>query len=443
MAGAEGRERGGVLSAGQLLPHSREVEIAVLSGLLYRPERFRELDELAATDFYLDTHRAIFQAMHRLADDGESIDEAMLEQRLGTEWERCMTTVASLGSFVFSWEPSGWIRELRTLAMRRKAIQEALRLVREATDGGDMALALGGHLARLGAVADGVPGVTRWKSFEEVVESSPLPVHEHASKDELDPTLLHLEPAGLFGRGTLTLVVARTGHGKSAFAIQVAAANARKGRVCGYFSLEMGGRELLFRMLSGVTATYTAIRRGLLTLFERQEAEAERKRLRSLPLFVDDRERLSIDELCSGVRALQRRERNLRLVVVDYLSLLDLPGTERDRHDLRLGTIAQRLAALSRSLDLSVILACQLGRGAEKGGGEPSLADIANSDAVAHPAYAVVSVWQPEGEQAWVRVLKNRGGPRPRVPVKFDGPHQTFEEMPMPEPKTPRATGSK
>lgn len=420
------------------LPHSPELERFILDGLMYRPENFRDLDDLQATDFYGECHREVFSAMRRLREDGEAIDEGMLQQQLGEKWERCMGLVGGLGIDCRIWEPAGAVRHLRSLAVRRRAVQEGLRLAREAEVGEKPAEALRGHLTRLEGILAGVPGVTRWRSFETVVEECPLPYPGPGKRDILDPCLIHLEPAAMFGRGTLTLIVGRTGEGKSAYAIQVATANAREGHVCAIFSLEMPAAEVMYRILAAQVADYTSIRRGLLTDFERHHVEQERKRLRGLSLYVDDRERLSVDEVCAGIRELQRKEPELRFVVVDYLSLLELGGDAKERHDLKLGRVAKSLAVLSRELRLAVALVCQLGRGNDRENREPRLSDVAGSDEVAYHAYSAVSVWQPEGGQAWVRVLKNRGGARPRISVAFDGPRQTFFEVEPPvEAQTP------
>jgi replicative DNA helicase len=411
-----------------LPPHSPELEQVILACLLDDLDRFRDLDDLQERDFYSDNNRAIYRALRGLYEDGEPSEFPLILARLGPDAERCTAPLgAAIGaSRTYVWEPSAFMREMHLLRERRDAIAEASRLLREATEGRDFARCLRASVARLEVLAAELPGSgSSWRSAEEVAALE-LPDADERSYGFLPPGLIHLEPACLYGRGTLTVVAGRSGHGKSAYALQVTEGAAKAGEVVAYFSLEMPARELLYRMLARQFLDYTTIRRGHLTPRERQVLAGVQQRIATLPLYVHDKEGITVGEVLARSRELKRKEPALRLVVVDYLSLLDLEPGRGESRDIPPGRAAKALADLSRELDLAVLLVHQYGRGADKE--RPHLGHLADSDQIHRHAYSVVSIFNPEEGEAWIDVLKNRGGPKPSVRVLFDGPHQTFRE---------------
>lgn len=245
------------------------------------------------------------------------------------------------------------------------------------------------------------------------------------------------------GRGHLVALGADTGAGKTSLALTYALNTARAadfapGSVL-VVSREMTRRELASVAVAQATGlTASQARRGWLG--DKREAIADRAEAwAGSVILLDTNDRLTVGDVCRHARHVQRRHGNLRLVVVDYLQLLDADD-ERENEVRSLSRITRRLKRLAMDTGVAVLLLSQLsrkGREAERSRGEvrrhvePSLADFRGSGSIEQDANACVLLWAPEGTEdedrpVVLRVAKNRAGRVARVPLRFHGPSQTF-----------------
>jgi len=87
-------------------------------------------------------------------------------------------------------------------------------------------------------------------------------------------------------------------------------------------------------------------------------------KLAQAPLYIDDTPALSILDLRSRARRL-KRERNIELLIVDYLQLMQGPKNSENRQN-EISQITQSLKALAKELDIPVIALSQLSRAVEQ-----------------------------------------------------------------------------
>jgi replicative DNA helicase len=137
--------------------------------------------------------------------------------------------------------------------------------------------------------------------------------------------------------------------------------------------------------------------------------------------------------VAAGARRLKLR-RGLRLVVVDYLQLVDPEDRKASRND-QVGGIARRLKALARELAAPVLALCQLNREVEsRPGGRPRLSDCRDSGEIEQHADTVMLLWRQESEpgspvaRVGVDVAKQRNGPTGDVTVAFRKACMRFED---------------
>lgn len=429
------------------LPFHEEAERAVLGALLIFPERLRRIDELLPEHFYFERNRLLFSGILRLADDGEPVDPFTLQAHLGAErWEQVggHGYVAGLDVDL----PAGvealreWAGLVREYASRRASILAALELARRAEQGQEFGLAMERHATRIESLRSAAPaGIDHWHELGAVMAEDDVlaPWTAGETLRQAATGLPTIDRAGILGEGTLTLVVGRTGTGKSCLALQIARNSAiERGIPTGVISLEMNRAELLRRILAATArVNYTSLRRRDLADFQRYELRQQLARVQNAPLFIDDRESQSTGDVARQVRRLKTRHPDSFLFVVDYLSLLQLPGEGRERHDLRLGMASTALARLARELRIAMVLVCQLGRRGEQEKRSPVLTDISDSDAVARDAYAVLAIHRPYEERrpgilaqsGHVALLKHRGGEQAQAEIRFDGCWQSFREV--------------
>lgn len=203
--------------------------------------------------------------------------------------------------------------------------------------------------------------------------------------------------------GTLTVIGARPGVGKSAFAIQNLARHALsyENVVVLVFSLEMGKEELAERLLASVAQVpHTLIRRGNVKEGIERIQAAQRWLSDGRLLVVDD-PTVTVQQMAGITRQVrvesEKRGRKLLAVVVDYIQLAN-PGAGRKnegRHE-QVGRITRELKILSKTQNCAVIALSQLNRSSESEDRAPGLRDLRESGSIEQDADNVLFIHRKE-----------------------------------------------
>jgi replicative DNA helicase len=131
------------------------------------------------------------------------------------------------------------------------------------------------------------------------------------------------------------------------------------------FSMEMSAEQLSFRMLSSIGRIgQQRLRTGKLHDEDWPRVDSAVAMMSEAPIFIDDSGGLTPTEVRARARRL-KREHGLGLIVVDYLQLMQVPGTVENRAT-ELSEISRSLKALAKELDVPVIALSQLNRGVEQ-----------------------------------------------------------------------------
>ena len=137
--------------------------------------------------------------------------------------------------------------------------------------------------------------------------------------------------------GELNILAARSKHGKTAFAMQVAEHVARllpAGEHVQIFSLEMKRKDLALRMLASATGIpANELRKGQIGGARAQAVVVARRDLRSLALIVQDAPGMTLADIRIAARLAVRR-RKVRLIVIDHLQRIK-PDKTMQRMDAR------------------------------------------------------------------------------------------------------------
>jgi replicative DNA helicase len=160
--------------------------------------------------------------------------------------------------------------------------------------------------------------------------------------------------------------------------------------------------------------------------------------LSGAPIFIDDTPSRTMTEIAAVARRLKRRE-NLRLVIIDYLQLIE-PDNSKDQRQEQVAKIARRLKGLARELKLPVLCLSQLNRQAENSKDNiPKLSHLRESGAIEQDADVVLFVHREEyyatneedkqrlAGQAEIIVAKNRHGPTDTVRLTWMKDYTRFE----------------
>ena len=245
----------------------------------------------------------------------------------------------------------------------------------------------------------------------------------------------------------LVIIAGRPAMGKTSFALSMAkniAADLRQPMA--FFSLEMSNVQLVNRLISNACEIQgSKILNGQL---QRDEWERLDKNI-GAPLYVDDTPGLSVFELRTKARRLVR-ENGIKLIMIDYLQLMNANGMRFSSRQEEVSTISRSLKGLAKELNIPILALSQLNRGVESREGlegkRPQLSDLRESGAIEQDADMVLFVHRPEyyhiyqddngrdlHGMAQIIIAKHRKGATGDVLLTFRGEFTRFEN---PEEKT-------
>ena len=442
---------------GILPPHDLAAESAVLGILLlnHPTARFDLISHVvAAEDFYSHAHKTVFDICGKLANAGKPTDlptvagylrtDDSLTQLGGigylTELINGPYAVESLEAYAHRVREQSTVR--KTIAQAQLTAAEGYTLAKDPDSASEFLARTAQSFASLAQNAttgkaavlakDAVREVL--KEVQEFAERPETVAGEATGFSELDEVIDGLQ------KENLVVLAARTGVGKTTFALNVAS-HVAKPKASGpqkhvlFFSLEMSKRELA-RKLIAISAQVNPrdLRNGVSTAFRKVLDAVGNKREFPRNLWIDDTPAQTTFAIRAGVQKkkieLAKTGDELALVVVDHL-LLVRPGERRRRDESRaeeVGQMTRDLKNLAAETQTPVLLLAQMNRDAVKGtkGARPELHQLKSSGDIEQDANVVLFIWSPDEDKknerddkrVVITVAKNRNG-RPDVDLPF------------------------
>lgn len=226
---------------------------------------------------------------------------------------------------------------------------------------------------------------------------------------------------GGLAKGRLVTIGGRPSVGKSLGGLNIAAHAAENNHPAIFFSLEMSKQEVTTRLLScGGPADMGELIRRQINPSNYNRINAYVQRFTNMPLWVDDRERVSVEQIAAKCRSVP----GLEVAVVDYLQLVRASDTRVSREQ-QVSHISRSLKIMARELDIAVVVAAQLNRGPVRDGKprEPTIADLRESGAVEQDSDQVLLLHRDEADRDIVKLIcgKNRVGKTGEAELIFEG----------------------
>jgi replicative DNA helicase len=194
---------------------------------------------------------------------------------------------------------------------------------------------------------------------------------------------------GLVG-GDLIVIGGRPGSGKTVIGMNIAVNQVIRNPPSPVmvFSMEMSARELGSRVLFSQTkSNMVKFRTGYVDDKDIPNLLAKAKELEGIPLWVDERPGLGIEQVRSKARQVKLLH-GIELIVVDYLQLST--GLDKKRYFSRqdeVADISKGLKAMAKELDVPVLALAQLNRNSAKSKYDaPNLADLRESGQIEQDA---------------------------------------------------------
>ncbi len=242
----------------------------------------------------------------------------------------------------------------------------------------------------------------------------------------------------------LVIIAGRPAMGKTSFALSLAKNIAVDYQEpIAFFSLEMSNVQLGDRLISNVCEIEGAkIMNGQLDRAEWERLDKNLAKLTGAPIYIDDTPGMSIFELRTKARRLVR-EKNVKIIMIDYLQLMNANGTRFGSRQEEVSTISRSLKSLAKELDVPILALSQLNRGVEGREGiegkRPQLSDLRESGAIEQDADMVLFVHRPEyyriyadekgndlHGKAQIIIAKHRKGATGDVTLAFQGKYTRF-----------------
>ena len=432
-------------------PHSLEAEQAVLGGLMLDNATWDQVaDRLDESDFYRADHRLIFRAVRRLAEQSKPFDLLTL-----AEWLEDHNELEEAGGFAYLGvlardTPSAanvraYADIIRERSIRRELIRTATEIADSAYDprGRDSKELLDDAEKRVFAIAE--RGSRTREGFASIKDLLARTVERIDILFQRDTPITGIPTgwpdfdemtAGL-QRGDLVVIAGRPSMGKTSLAMNIVEFAAIQVKCpVAVFSMEMPGESLIMRLMSSLgRIDQHRVRTGRLEEDDWPRLTSAVTMLSEARLFIDDSSNLSPNELRARARRLHRQEGQLGLIVVDYLQLMQVPGTNENRAT-EVSEISRALKALAKELSVPVVALSQLNRTLEQRGDKrPIMSDLRESGAIEQDADLICFIYRdevynpdsPDKGMAEIIIAKQRNGPIGVTRLTFLGQYTRFE----------------
>lgn len=430
-----------------LMPQNIDAEEAILGAILVNPNCMNKIVEYIKPDsFYKPAHRYVYEAMLELYNGKDTIDIVTVSDVLNINQK-----LELVGGRAF-------INDLSYKTITTTNVEYYAKIIQEKAI----------KRSLISAGSDIVSAGYDLNPVEESLEQAEKLIFDIASQkasSSLSPirnlvydTYSELEerannkgkltgvPTGFYDLDTLTnglqksdliILAARPAMGKTAFALNIVQNVAlRANTPVAVFSLEMSKKQLVQRLLaSEAEVEAQRLKTGSLNAKDWDKLAQASNNISEAPIYIDDTAGCTITDLRAKCRRLAMSEKNLGLIVIDYLQLIE--GTGREDRMQQISSISRGLKILAKELDVPIIALSQLSRAVEsRNDKRPMLSDLRESGSIEQDADIVMFIYREdyyktanEDEEAaekaankgtaTIIVAKHRNGPVDDVNLLF------------------------
>ncbi|MBK6563515.1 replicative DNA helicase [Candidatus Amarobacter glycogenicus] len=447
----------------RLPPHDIEAEEAVIASLMVDPQAMIAVQGiLKAQDFFREKNGWVYDSCLALWNRDEVVNQITVAHELATR-----DRLEDVGGQVFLADiirrlPTSLGAEFYARIVKRDSTYRGL--IHAATGILQMAYEAPAEIEQVFSKAENlIQRIRGGESFRDFVHIRQLlDAYLDQDPDEIERIELSAIRTGFtdldtlltgLKRSDLVIIGARPSVGKSSFALGIArnAAIEQRAHVA-FFSLEMSSEQLAIRLLSAESGVDSSrLRLGQNTELEERRVVAAAGRLSEANIWFDDSPMLTAAELRAKARRLAGEAKQLDLIVIDYLQLMQGESqTGRENRVQEISYISRTLKGLARELDVPIVALAQLSRAIEnRHPRTPMLSDLRDSGSIEQDADIVMFLSREElyvTQEQWaqqhpdlpesaypkgvaqVSVAKHRNGPTGSVELRFRDRFAKFED---------------
>jgi len=443
------------LEMGNKPPQATDFEEAILGALLVEPdcvdEVLEDLDD--ANCFYNEKNRLVFTAIKELFNAHNPVDVISVTEQLRKD--KCLDVV---GGPVFLADLSQrvsaaantefYAKVIRQKFIQRELITASLKILKKSFD----------ESTNVDELIDSAQSeVFRAVQSNKVREAQDIGSVINRTLNDLEKNMdlgngLSGVPSGFrtldgitlgWQASDLIILAARPSVGKTAFALNVARNAAVDHNIpTAIFSLEMPAVQLAKRMMVSETGIDSKKIKGGVKIEPAEWAQLEEqlKKLAAAPLYIDDTPSLPVMEFRSKVKRLVK-QKGVKLIVVDYLQLMQGPVESRTMREQEVAAISRTLKATAKEHNVPIIALSQLSRNAVQRQGSnnvPQLSDLRESGSIEQDADMVLFIHRfdyqglgdPNAEKGATKLIiaKHRNGEIGEVDLIFRDSLAKFQD---------------
>lgn len=403
-------------------PHDHAAEQAVIGAMLIKPQSFwRIADTLDAADFYASQHREVFAAMAEMIRGGKTPDVVTVGELVGD-----LGYLIELGN---NTPGAGNIQAYAEIVAERAEIRRVRAAGREIAsltgEGiGQASKLLTGAMRARGEAVRSVNAVAKewYADLTNRLDRSGELTGITTGLRGLD------ELTGGWQEEDLIIIAARPSMGKTASALHFATSAASAGAGGLIFSLEMGAKSLMNRMIGSLARVPSDFMRDPKKLENEHWARitVAMQDIAAMPLRFDDSAGITVDSIIARTRQAHAVS-PIRFVIIDYLQLISLPSSEN--RSAALGDITRALKCMCKDLKITCLLLSQLNRGLEQRADKrPIMSDLRESGAIEQDADLIAMLYRDEvynensKDKGFTEMVirKHRNGPIGTVVARSD-----------------------
>jgi replicative DNA helicase len=387
------------------LPHDIDAERSLLGSILISKEACNEVINIATPqDFYIDSHRIIFEAMQSIDSQRKPIDVTTVTSYLLDKKQ-----LDKIGGVEYLLQLSESVPTTAHVQYYLKILNEKAllrRLISKATD------IIGGAYGEIDDINEFINNserdflnVTRdrnageFKNVQSVIQSvtDRLVMLQQTGGNISGVRTKYYDLDRMtsgFQKGDLIILAARPSVGKTAFALNIGFNVSEKSdEAVAIFSLEMPAEQLIQRIICAAGKINSeSIRSGTILRDESERYYAAADKVSKCNLYIDDTPGIKVGEIAAKCRRL-KQEHGLKLVIIDYLQLISGSSNNRESRQQEVSDISRQLKGIARELEVPVIALSQLSRSVEKRDNKrPVLSDLRESGAIEQDADIVAFI---------------------------------------------------
>ena len=394
---------------GKLPPHDSDLEEAVLGALMLEKDAYMNVcDTLVPESFYDPVNQMIYEAIQQLGLNQRPIDMITVTDQLA---KNC--NLEKVGGNVHIAELTSKVYSAANIEYHARIIAQkyiARRLIRFATDVEQASFDESNDVDEILQSAEGqLFDISQNQLKREVTQIDPvlnLALEQIQSAANTESGLSGLQTGyheldkmtSGWQSSDLVIIAARPAMGKTAFVLSMAKNMAIDFSIpVAVFTLEMANVQLVKRLISNIAElSGDKIKSGRLSSEELERLNNSLRSAYGAPLYLDETPSLSITELRTKARRLVR-EKGVKLIIIDYLQLMNASGLKLGSREQEVSTISRSLKALAKELSIPIIALSQLNRSTEtREDKRPVLSDLRESGAIEQDADIVCFIHRPE-----------------------------------------------